>query len=115
METAKGYVVEITPQAERFYFELLDYLYSTHHPNSASLKADGILALAISLKHKPYRGTLEQHLQPLGKAHRFLLYEITRGKEVKNIYFVDEANQKVFVTDFFGTRQAAKKLSQRSK
>lgn len=115
METAKGYVVEITPQAERFYFELLDYIFSTHHPDSASRKADEILALAISLIHNPYRGTLEQRLESLGKVHRFLLYEITRSKEVKIIYFVDEINQKVFVTDFFGTRQDAKKLSQRTK
>lgn len=115
METAKGYVVEITPLAEQFYFELLDYLFGTHHPDSAFRKADEILALAISLKHHPYRGAIEPSLEFLGKAHRFLLYEITRGKEVKIIYFVDEPNQKVYVTDFFGTRQDAKKLIQRMK
>jgi plasmid stabilization system protein ParE len=115
VETAKGYVVEITPQAERFFLELLDYIFSTHHPDSASRKADEILALAISLKHTPYRGTLEPRLELLGKGHRFLLYEITRGKEVKIIYFVDEDSHKVFVTDFFGTRKDAEKLSLRTK
>lgn len=111
----KCYVVEITPEAECFYFDLLAYLFKTHHPKSASRKADDILELAMSLKENPFRGSIEHRLKALGREHRFLLYEISRGKDVKIIYFIENASSKVYVTDFFGTKLDDQKIGQRTK
>lgn len=71
--------------------------------------------MAMSLHKNPHRRSIEPRLFSLGREHRFLLYEITRGKEVKIIYFVDEAGGKVYITDFFGTKHDDSKIGQRSK
>ncbi len=115
MEGRKGYLVQITPEAELFYFDLLEYLFKTHQSNSASRKAGEILEMALSLKVNPHRGSIEQKLRFLGKEHRFLPYRITARKEVKIIYFVNKANNTVYVTDFFGTEMDDKKISKRTK
>lgn len=115
MEEQTSYLVEITPEAEFYYFNLLEYLYRTHSPESASVKSDEILEMAMSLNQNPNRGSHEGRLDFLGKEHRFLLYKITSRKQVKIIYFVDESNKIVYVTDFFGTEMDDRKIGKRNK
>lgn len=115
MEGKTSYLVEITPEAELYYFDLLEYLYKTHTPESASNKADEILGMAMSLDQNPKRGSDERRLAFLDKGHRFLLYKITSRKQVKIIYFVDELNKTVYVTDFFPTKMDDKRISKRGK
>ncbi len=115
MEKDPDYIVEITPGAEIFYLQLLEYLYQTHSRDSADKKADNILDMAMSLDHNPYRGRIEEKLSFLGKEHRFLLYQYTPRKTIKIIYFIDKQAKKVFVTDFFGSEMDEKKITDRSK
>lgn len=115
MEEQTSYLVEITPEAELYYFNLLECLYKTHTSESASNKANEILEMATSLDKNPHRGSHERKLDFLGKEHRFLLYEITSRKQVKIIYFIDDLSKIVYVTDFFGTEMDDRKISGRNK
>jgi plasmid stabilization system protein ParE len=115
MEEEPDYIVEITPDAEIYYLQLLEYLYQTHSVTSAERKADEVLDMALSLDKNPYRGRKEEKLSFLEKDHRFLVYRYTSRKCIKIIYFVDEAAKKVFVTDFFGTEMNDKKMTGRTK
>jgi len=115
VEEQTSYLVEITPEAEHYYFNLLEYLYKTHTSERASNKSDEILDMAMSLVKNPHRGSRERRLDFLGKEHRFLLYEITSRKQVKIIYFIDEPDKTVYVTDFFGTELDDRKISKRNK
>jgi len=101
LEEKEEYIVNITPEAESFYYKLLENLYSTHTEISASKKGDEILDLAHSLKYQPKSGRIEEQLKYLDKQHRFLVYNLTPRKTIKIIYFIDEAEKIVFVTDFF--------------
>lgn len=56
MEEAAIYTVEITAEAEFFYYEILKYLYKYHSEQSADRKSEELLGLAISLKIDPQRG-----------------------------------------------------------
>ncbi len=114
MEKEANYAVEITPQAERYFLELLDYLYATHSPARAASRSDELLAMAMSLDKNPARGRLEDKLAFLGKQHRFLVYPYASRKSVKVIYFIDEDLGKVYVTDFFGTEMNDEKIADRS-
>jgi len=115
VEEQTSYLVEITSEAELYYYNLLEYLYKTHTSESASNKSDEVLDMAMSLDKNPHRGSHERRLDFLGKEHRFLLYEITSQKQVKIIYFVDESSKIVYVTDFFGTEMDDRKISKRNK
>ena len=114
MEEKPSYTVEITPEAELHYLNLLEHLSSTHTPASALKKADEILDMAMSLDKNPRRGSKEPKLGFLGSEHRFLLYKVTSRRQVKIIYFVDEPNLTGYVTDFFGTEMDGDKIAQRS-
>ncbi len=115
MEKGSGYIVEITPEAEIYFLQLLKYLYQTHSENSAERKADEILNIAMSLDKNPYRGRLEDKLIFLHNSHRFLLYQYTSRKSIKIVYFIHESSNKVYVTDFFGTKMSDEKIADRSK
>lgn len=114
MEEGLAYQVEITPQAEAYFIELLDYLYKHHSPESADKKTEEILQMAVSLRKLPYRGRIEDQLINLDKQHRFLVYPYTSRKSVKIIYFIEEILKTVYVTDFFPTQKDEKYLPERS-
>ncbi len=114
MEKPTNYLIEITSKAEQFYFEILHYLYSTHSRKSANRKSEEILELTSSLDSNPHRGTKEESLASLKKNHRFLVYNITKRKTIKIIYFVDENLKTVFITDFFPTESNPQKIKTRS-
>lgn len=115
MEEEESYDVEITPEAEFYYLKLLEYLHSTHILESAFRKGDEVLKMAMSLDRNPNRGAIEKKLKFSTKKHRFLLYEVTKRHQIKIIYFVDEHNKKVYVTDFFGTEMDDNKIFMRNK
>ncbi len=115
MEEAINYRVEITAEAEYFYFDMLTYFYKHHSEQSADRKSGELLDLAISLEIDPQRGTPEENLEPLGKHHKFLLYYYTPRKAIKIIYFIDEPQKVVYVTDFFPCQMNDKRISKRTK
>jgi mRNA-degrading endonuclease RelE of RelBE toxin-antitoxin system len=114
LEEKTKYTVEITPEAEAFYYNILEYFYKYHSAKSADKKSNELLELAISLEANPTRGTFEKRLKSLGKEHRFLLYYYTTRNAIKVIYFVDELNKVVYVTDFFPCENDDKKISKRN-
>ena len=103
MEAESEYLVKITPEAEHYYLEILYYLYHTHDSTSANKKSSELLELAMSLCENPNRGTDEETLKYLGKKHKRLVYQITTRNTIKIIYYVEESNKTVYITDFFPT------------
>lgn len=114
MEEKSEYIVEITPEAEHYYFKFLEYLYEHHSSEHADRKSEELLSIAESLNRYPYRGEKEEQLSFLGKDYRFLLYAYTPRKTIKIIYFIAESEKKVYVTDFFPTEMNQERISQRS-
>lgn len=114
MEEATSYVVEITEKAEQYYWKLLAYIYENHSIESANKKSDEIIGLAMSLDVNPHRGSLEEDLAKFRKEFRYLLYNITKRKTVKIIYFIEEETHKVYVTDFFTTLMNPEKRRKRN-
>jgi mRNA-degrading endonuclease RelE of RelBE toxin-antitoxin system len=115
LEEKSQYTVEITPEAESFYNNILEYFYKHHSEESADRKSNELIELAISLEINPSRGSVEKNLKSLGKNHRFILYYYTSRNAIKIIYFTDEENKVVYVTDFFPCENDDKKISKRSR
>lgn len=115
MEEKANYTVKITPEAEGFYYDILDYFYKHHSKESADRKSDELINLAITLEKNPSRGRIEENLKILGRNHRFILYYYTPRKAIKIIYFIDVLNKTVYVTDFFPCKSDENKISGRSK
>ncbi|SNS77132.1 hypothetical protein SAMN05421640_1171 [Ekhidna lutea] len=114
MEEESSYVVDITPEGETYYYDLLKYLYSTHSEESADRKSDEILDMALSLDKMPNRGSDEDKLAFLGVGHKYLLYEVTTRKTIKIIYFIDNSAKMVYVTDFFPTEMDDSRIEERN-
>lgn len=70
MENKSEYQVEITPEAERYYLDLMYILYESHSETNADKKSVEILKKALSLANKPNRGRIEDNLSYLNKHHR---------------------------------------------
>lgn len=115
MEEGAVYTVKITPEAEFYYLEILKYFYKYHSELRADRKSAELLDLAISLEIDPQRGTVEVKLKRLRKNHRFILYYYTSRKAIKILYYIDESNKIVYVTDFFPCQIDDKKVSKRTK
>lgn len=113
MEAGQVFTVEITPEAEGYFLQATEYLYTTHTHKQAAIKSDALLATAMSLNRLPHRGSLERNLEFLNEEYRYLVYRVTTRKTIKIIYFIDEAVGKVYVTDFFGTEMDDNKIAER--
>ena len=113
MEREPNYSVEITPEAEGYYYDILRYFYKHHSEQSADRKSEALLEKAISLELNPFVGRKEDSLEFLGCGHRFILYYYTKIKSIKIIYFVDEKAKVVFITDFFPCESDENKISGR--
>ncbi len=113
MERESSYTVEITPEAENYYFDILDYFYKYHSEESADRKSKALLEKAIALESNPFIGIKEENLEFLGYGHRYILYYYTRVKAIKIIYFIDEERKIVYITDFFPCERDENKISER--
>lgn len=113
MEREQGYNVKITADAENYYLDVLEYFYEHHSEASADRKSNELLEKAISLENNPGIGRIEENLRSLGRMHRFILYYYTPRKAIKIIYFINEQERTVFVTDFFPCESDEKKIRKR--
>jgi plasmid stabilization system protein ParE len=113
LEKEPSYTVEITPEAEGYYCDILEYLYKHHSEESADRKSKALLEKAIALEANPFIGRKEDNLEFLGCGHRYILYYYTKTKAIKIIYFIDEKNEIVYVTDFFPCESDENKISSR--
>ncbi len=115
MESSVIYLVEITPEAEQHFEDLLSFLYQTHSLLSADKKALEILTKAQTLSQNPNRGRVEDTLTYLKKGHRYLIYSLSNRKTIKILYFVNEVSKTVFITDFFPNEMDPVKILGREK
>lgn len=114
MEKGQDFTVEITPEAEGYFLQATEYLYTTHTPAQAAIKSEELLEMAMSLHRLPKRASLEEKLTFLNEDHRYLVYRVTSRKTIKIIYFIDEAAGKVYITDFFGTEMNDDRIADRN-
>ena len=113
MEGKTSYTVEITPETEGYYYEILEYFFRHHSQSSANRKSRELLEKAIALESNPFIGRIEENLKFLGREHRYILYYYTQIKAIKIIYFVDEISKAVYVTDFFPCKGDESRISNR--
>ena len=115
MEKTTGYKVEITRSAELYCFEILDHVYENSSIGIASQKANGLYEEAFTFDVSPGQGQIEENLKDLPQSHRYILYHATSRQTVKIIYFIDQKNTMVYVTDFFPTAMDNERLMKRNK
>jgi hypothetical protein len=113
-ETGK-YEVVITASAEVHFYELAEYLYEHLSIERAEEISGELMQMALSLDCLYHRGSKEEKLARRKKSYRYILYKRTSRTTVKIIYYVDESDKIVYVTDFFPTEKNPKKISIRNK
>ncbi|MBI9069112.1 MAG: hypothetical protein JEZ09_17585 [Salinivirgaceae bacterium] len=63
MERKPSYTVDISPEAEDYYYEVLEYFYKHHSESSADRKSQDLLSKAIALESNPLIGRIEENLK----------------------------------------------------
>ena len=96
-----------------YFREFYDSLLFTHSKRSAKKKAMEIANMTSSLKENPYRGSIEDELEYLNIGHRYIIYEVTKRNKLKIIYFIDESDPSVHITDFFPCSMKPSKMRNR--
>jgi hypothetical protein len=114
MVKKQEYQIIITSFAERAYFEVLEYVFEHHTIQRANEIAMELLEHPQILKKFPLLGKIEPNLIERPEKYRFLLYERTKRITVKVIYFIDEWNKIVYLTDFFPCEMSDRKIKQRT-
>ena len=71
--------------------------------------------MALRLDHLYNRGAREEKLRRRKKAYRYLLFKRTTKATVKIIYYVDEKDRVIYVTDFFPTEKDPRNIAQRNR
>ena len=115
MAETKRYEVAITvPAQERYQAEVLTYLLAHFSLERAAEIDQRIFSVISSLTSMPARGRIVDQLTGYPQEFRYLLYQETRYFTLKIIYYLDEAVQKVYVTDFFPLQMNPDQLFDRS-
>ena len=100
-EEAGRYEVVITSSAEVHFYELVEYLYEYMTLDRDEEVARQLNEMALGLDRLYHRGSVEEKLAKRKKSYRYILYKRTSRASVKIIYYVDEKDRTVYVTDFF--------------
>ena len=110
----KEYKVIVTRIAEDRFYQILDYLYENYSEERAEQIADELRLFPFKLSKTPNRGTFEKTLLQKSQKFKYILYKRANYAEIKVIYFIDEENRKVYITDFFPTEMNPIKLKDRN-
>ena len=108
------YQVEFTLTSKSHFYEVLEYLYEHYSLERAEQLADELERMAQSLAYYPHRGAKEMWLAGLKHEYRFLLFNRTKRAEIKIIYYIQESEGKVYVTDFFPTERDVDTMAERN-
>jgi hypothetical protein len=111
-EQPESYRVIITPTGKKLYYELLLRLYDLHSYERVGEISEGLLELADSLKTFPEKGAIEEMLSRENQ-YRYLVYQRTTRATIKLIYYVDQFDKMVYITDFFATEMSPDKIAKR--
>lgn len=114
-EEARRCEVVITASAEIHFYEVVEYLYENMPLARAEEVARELNEMALSLDRLYHRGSPEEKLLRRKNAYRYLLFKRTKKATVKIIYYVDEKDSVVYVTDFFPSEIDPKKIARRSR
>ena len=107
----KEYKVIVTaPAFNRYSSTILPYLKKYFSPERALDVQQSIEASVKSIRQMPGKGSVEPHLMNRSKGYRYILHKESRNFLIKIIYFIDESNSTVYVTDFFPTSMNPKKI-----
>ncbi len=99
------YTVIVTNSADRYFYQLMDYFHLVYPPERADEVGDEVRETAQSLSTLAHRGASEPQLTHLKEGFKFILYQRVTNADVKVIYFIDDARNIVYVTDFFPTEK----------
>lgn len=114
-EETGRYEVVITSSAGIHFYKLAEYLYEHMSLDRAEEVSRELNEMALSLDLLYHRGSVERKLTRRKKNYRYILFNRTPRASVKIIYYVDEKNKTVYVTDFFPTEKDPKKITSRNR
>jgi hypothetical protein len=106
----KEFKIIITQTAEKAYLKLIDYLFYNYSSERAIEIANEILLEPLLLKKFPERGKIEPYLEHKIQVFRFLLYKRSNSATVKIVYYINESDRSVYITDFFPTEMSPSKM-----
>jgi hypothetical protein len=111
MDEEKPFKIVITRVAMLNYQDrILPYIFDNFTFNRA-LEIDKKITEKIStLEYQPSRGSREKYLSSFREEFRFILYKENKNFELKIIYFFDETELIVYLTDFFPTKMHPQKM-----
>ena len=108
------YRIIITKPAKERYYQVLDYIYEYYTENRANEIALELLDYPDQLSTFPKKGSLEENLSHRSEGFRYILYKRAAGAQIKIIYFTDDEEKIVYITDFFPTEMNHRKIKYRS-
>lgn len=112
MAEKKVYKIIIARPAQiRYQQRVLPYIYENFSFERAIEVDENILATASTLDKKPNRGRKEKYLQEAKEAFKFVLHKETKHFEIKIIYYINEDEGIVYITDFFPTKMNPQRIS----
>jgi plasmid stabilization system protein ParE len=107
--------VVITSSAEMHFYELVGYLYETMPVDRAEEVANEIKTQALSLVKLYNRGRKEENLVGRKPIYRYILFNRTSRATVKIIYYVNDKEKTVYITDFFPSEKSVDKIQKRNR
>lgn len=112
MAEEKVYQVVIArPAKHRYHENVLPYIYENFSFERAIEVDENILLTASTLNKKPGRGRKEKYLEAAREEFKFILHKEAKHFELKIIYYIDEGEGTVYITDFFPTKMDPQKIS----
>jgi plasmid stabilization system protein ParE len=113
---AKEKIYEIViaqPAKNRYHEDVLPYIYENFSFERAIEVDENILRAAGTLNKKPGRGRKEKYLEEAKEEFKFILHKETKHLEIKIIYYINEVEGIVYITDFFPTKMNPQRISKR--
>ncbi|MCF6352077.1 MAG: hypothetical protein L3J06_03610, partial [Cyclobacteriaceae bacterium] len=92
--------------AKRDFFDCVSFRSGLSFKRAIEVD-ENILRSTETLDKQPSRGYLEEAKE----GFRFILHKETKHFEIKIIYYIDEIDDTVFITDFFPTKMDPQKIS----
>ena len=107
-------IIVTKPARDRFQNEILSYISKSFSYRRALEIENNLKKLLLTLQVDPQRGSVEKLIRIRDPIFRFILLNETKFFEIKIIYFIEESQNIVQVTDFFPTKMNPLKMQSRS-
>lgn len=107
-------IIVTKPARDRFQNEIFSYIRKRFSERRALEVEVNLKKLLFSLQSDPQRGSIEKLIRIRDPIFRFIRHKETKFFEIKIIYFIDEIQHIVYVTDFFPTKMNPLKMQSRS-